>query len=148
MWLIQKGAAYSADGGWWLGTPTNISTNIRCMSVYYCHSVSHQCPMENKRDLGFTLSPCVYWCCWEESNLRPTDYESVALPTELQQPDGIGNSRIIEGWNTASKLECVDIDAEKSKSNRQTFLITPKRAYFRPSFCCLESQVSVWMLRP
>ena len=25
------------------------------------------------------------WCWWEESNLRPTDYESVALPTELHQ---------------------------------------------------------------
>ncbi len=25
------------------------------------------------------------WCCREESNLRPTDYESVALPTELLQ---------------------------------------------------------------
>ena len=25
------------------------------------------------------------WCCWPESNWRPTDYESVALPTELQQ---------------------------------------------------------------
>ena len=25
------------------------------------------------------------WCCWSDSNTRPTDYESVALPTELQQ---------------------------------------------------------------
>src|SRR5215831_3155582 len=25
------------------------------------------------------------WCCWPDSNGRPTDYESVALPTELQQ---------------------------------------------------------------
>lgn len=25
------------------------------------------------------------WCWQEESNLRPTDYESVALPTELRQ---------------------------------------------------------------
>lgn len=24
------------------------------------------------------------WCQREESNLRPTDYESVALPTELR----------------------------------------------------------------
>ena len=27
----------------------------------------------------------ILWCWWEESNLRPTDYESVALPTELHQ---------------------------------------------------------------
>lgn len=27
----------------------------------------------------------VAWCWREESNLRPTDYESVALPTELHQ---------------------------------------------------------------
>ena len=26
-----------------------------------------------------------YWCRREESNLRPTDYESVALPTELHR---------------------------------------------------------------
>lgn len=25
----------------------------------------------------------IFWCRREESNLRPTDYESVALPTEL-----------------------------------------------------------------
>src|SRR5687768_13254502 len=25
------------------------------------------------------------WCCWRESNTRPHDYESSALPTELQQ---------------------------------------------------------------
>ncbi len=28
------------------------------------------------------------WCCREESNPRPTDYESVALPTELLQRTG------------------------------------------------------------
>jgi hypothetical protein len=30
-------------------------------------------------------NPWYEWCCWPESNWRPTDYESVALPTELQQ---------------------------------------------------------------
>src|SRR3546814_6560766 len=29
-----------------------------------------------------------YWCREQESNLRPTDYESVALPTELSRPRG------------------------------------------------------------
>ena len=27
----------------------------------------------------------LFWCREEESNLRPTDYESVALPTELSR---------------------------------------------------------------
>src|SRR5437773_11424800 len=26
------------------------------------------------------------WCWWPDSNGRPTDYESVALPAELHQP--------------------------------------------------------------
>ena len=29
--------------------------------------------------------PHGYWCWRDESNVRPTDYESVALPTELRQ---------------------------------------------------------------
>ena len=31
--------------------------------------------------------PHGYWCWRDESNVRPTDYESVALPTELRQPE-------------------------------------------------------------
>ena len=33
-----------------------------------------------------SLSYCSYWCRLQESNPRPTDYKSVALPTELNRP--------------------------------------------------------------
>ncbi len=32
-------------------------------------------------------NPLISWCRKEDSNLRPTDYESVALPTELFRPN-------------------------------------------------------------
>ena len=32
------------------------------------------------------------WCCWSDSNTRPTDYESVALPAELQQRSATGQA--------------------------------------------------------
>ena len=38
---------------------------------------------EAKRDLDLHLSPLIYWSQERELNSRPTDYESVALPTEL-----------------------------------------------------------------
>ncbi len=35
--------------------------------------------IKNRVSAGFN------WCQRDESNVRPTDYESVALPTELHQ---------------------------------------------------------------
>lgn len=32
------------------------------------------------------ITNCFIWCRREESNLRPIDYESIALPTELRRP--------------------------------------------------------------
>ncbi|GAI18468.1 unnamed protein product [marine sediment metagenome] len=40
----------------------------------------------------------------EESNLRPTDYESVALPTELRWPYGVCAPELIE--NIQFNLHC------------------------------------------
>src|SRR3982751_4507871 len=45
------------------------------------------------------------WCWWPDSNGRPTDYESVALPTELHQrgkaqlyaPGLLGSARRVAG---------------------------------------------------
>ena len=31
------------------------------------------------------ISPKVFWCWLEDSNSRPADYKSAALPTELSQ---------------------------------------------------------------
>src|SRR2546423_4752590 len=31
------------------------------------------------------------WCWWPDSNGRPTDYESVALPAELHQRSGVAH---------------------------------------------------------
>ena len=40
-----------------------------------------------KKHLRFTVSACFYWSHLPESNWRPIDYESIALPTELRWPD-------------------------------------------------------------
>ena len=51
-------------------------THLRLLrSVYMQHSIA------NRRQLATLFS----WCWWPDSNGRPTDYESVALPTELHQ---------------------------------------------------------------
>ncbi len=39
------------------------------------------------------------WSCSQESNLRPTDYKSVALPTELEQPLHQRKDREFEIYN-------------------------------------------------
>jgi hypothetical protein len=36
-----------------------------------------------KAHLAVSLSRCFIWCRHQESNPGPTDYKSVALPTEL-----------------------------------------------------------------
>ncbi len=47
---------------------------------YRCFAVPRRlCPF-----LGKTLTLCLYWCPRRDLNSRPTDYKSVALPTELQ----------------------------------------------------------------
>ena len=50
-------------------------------------------PREENRHSGFYLTICFIWCWREESNPRPTDYKSVALPTELRQQDAQFNAR-------------------------------------------------------
>ena len=36
-------------------------------------------------EMGIAFFPDRVWCRWADSNRRPTDYESVALPTELHR---------------------------------------------------------------
>ena len=44
-------------------------------------------PAENRffRSGRKLYNPLILWCRWADSNRRPTDYESVALPTELHR---------------------------------------------------------------
>ena len=49
-----------------------------------------------------------YWCRKEESNLRPTDYESVALPTELFRHRGLAS-----------------IKNDRSRDNSGTWAVAP-----------------------
>ena len=46
-------------------------------------------------DLKIIVTRCVYWCRRAESNRGPTDYESVALPTELRRRAGADSNRIM-----------------------------------------------------
>jgi hypothetical protein len=41
---------------------------------------------QEKKHLRFNVSACFYWSHLPESNWRPIDYESIALPTELRWP--------------------------------------------------------------
>ena len=55
--------------------------------VYLMHfyRVLLPCPCSSLTSEAEAVTLCFIWCCWGGLNLRPTDYESVALPTELQQ---------------------------------------------------------------
>src|SRR3546814_6647780 len=57
-----------------------------------------------------------YWCREQESNLRPTDYESVALPTELSRPRG-ANYRV----------PCRDEQCRQKKAFRHVAVMQAKR---------------------
>src|SRR5207342_166215 len=48
-----------------------------------CPSPSRALPEE---EIGAGLFAALGWCWRVDSNHRPTDYESVALPAELRQP--------------------------------------------------------------
>jgi hypothetical protein len=43
------------------------------------------------------------WSCSQESNLRPTVYKTVALPTELEQPIHQRTNREFEIYNVKAK---------------------------------------------
>ena len=51
----------------------------------YHRAVPHEYPMSNKKRLRNFSKPLIYWSWREDSNPRPADYKSAALPTELRQ---------------------------------------------------------------
>src|SRR3546814_11016504 len=64
-----------------------------------------------------------YWCREQESNLRPTDYESVALPTELSRPRG-ANYRV----------PCRDEQCRQKKAFRHVAVMQEK-LHIASGFC-------------
>jgi hypothetical protein len=73
--LYQLSYARNKNKKWWRGNDLNIRrlTPADLQSAPFDHS-------------GTTPS-ILKWSCSQESNLRPTVYKTVALPTELEQPD-------------------------------------------------------------
>ena len=62
------------------------------------------------------MGPLIVWCRHEESNHGPTDYKSVALPTELRRRCWMGlvlliAERIIGFYGTPGKGFCHDFGA-------------------------------------
>src|SRR5215203_7408790 len=56
------------------------------------------------RGLG-TKSPDQYWSRRWDSNPRPADYESAALPTELRRPGGASATERTADSNTAASID-------------------------------------------
>ena len=82
--------------------------------------------------------PWYDWCCWPESNWRPTDYESVALPTELQQrPERTANYTCWSGtMATRPRFPPGDDPAQASNSfgkGKLTFSATPSSVSTLPA---------------
>jgi hypothetical protein len=50
-----------------------------------CGQLSHQCPTGNKKARAISRKGLILWSRRKDSNPRPTDYKSVALPTELRR---------------------------------------------------------------
>ena len=59
------------------------------------------------------------WCRWGDSNTRPTHYECVALPTELQRP------RNLEIWHSPSGGRMQDAVHSLTHKGRWLRLDTP-----------------------
>ena len=58
------------------------------------------------------LSSCNLTCFWswrEESNPRPADYKSAALPTELRQPDAHEKTDARFYWNSPYESTLIDV---------------------------------------
>ena len=62
--------------------------STRCLGPGFCVSVLRVIASEAKKGLASLQALRFVWCRHQESNPGPTDYKSVALPTELYRRNG------------------------------------------------------------
>ena len=75
------------------GTPNCLDESLRLPDRTEIHNFLKWNPKWNPRadfgticGTGPPLSPCFLWCRLQDSNPRPSDYKSDALPAELSRP--------------------------------------------------------------
>ena len=124
------------------GTPNCLDESLRLPDRTEIHNFLKWNPKWNPRadfgticGKGSGLSPCFLWCRLQDSNPRPSDYKSDALPAELSRHAGNAvTTSISAAAQAAVPVKFTPRAQTMNSSNHLVFAPFAQRgAHFRPS---------------